>query len=82
MDESGGASPENPNPFVHHQKIRFVDFGDFNELSVIWEVTRKNEKIRKTRSSESSLQLIFPNAQRLPLIPGKVLVYGNLTGNL
>ena len=21
VDESGGASPGNPNPFVHHQKI-------------------------------------------------------------
>ena len=26
VDESGGASPWNPNPFVHHQKIWLVDF--------------------------------------------------------
>ena len=29
VDESGGASPWNHNPFVHHQKIRFVDFWGF-----------------------------------------------------
>ena len=30
-------------------KIRFVDLGDFNELSVIWGITRKNERIRKKK---------------------------------
>ena len=46
------------------------------QFGVVLRARSKEEKL------ESSPWLIIPDVQRLPLIPGKVLVYGNLTGNL
>ena len=75
MDESGGASSWRSNPFVHHQKIRLVDFWGFNEVLYLGKFCRRKKQRKKTKQSlGSSLRLIFPDVQRLPLIPGKVIL--------
>ena len=50
------------------KKIRLVDFWGFNELLYLGRFCRRKKQKKKTQQSlESSLRLILPDVQRLPL---------------